>query len=288
MPTRRRRSWATPRSLRSRRSRRASPSATTSAPTSRRRPASMTATPRNSSSTGGIAAHHDQRLRGRARGRRRRHRERARSPPTTGVEDPRQGRLGHRRQHRGARPRQAHLPEGERQGRLPPARDAGQGGKRRHGGSAAGARAGHRSKQSPTVRHDSTTQPAFSPPSRRAVLAVFPAIAQHDRPLLGLRRQGQRADRGRRQDARDPRGGRQRISTFSGGVTVRRGNTTMKAAQIKLFSKKESDADRPVRLHPHGGDRDGLRQLRQADDHRIAGDRRQQGRRPSRSPAMWC
>ena len=36
--------------------------------------------------------------------------------------------------------------------------------------------------------------------------------------------------------------GEQRISIFSGGVTVRRGNTTMKAAQIKLFSKKESEA----------------------------------------------
>ncbi len=33
-----------------------------------------------------------------------------------------------------------------------------------------------------------------------------------------------------------------RISTFSGGVTVVRGNTTMKAAQIKLFSNKKSDA----------------------------------------------
>jgi lipopolysaccharide export system protein LptA len=36
--------------------------------------------------------------------------------------------------------------------------------------------------------------------------------------------------------------GDQRISTFSGGVTVKRGNTTMKAAQIKLFSKKEAEA----------------------------------------------
>lgn len=36
--------------------------------------------------------------------------------------------------------------------------------------------------------------------------------------------------------------GDQRISTFSGGVTVRRGDTTMKAAQIKLFSDKGSDA----------------------------------------------
>lgn len=35
--------------------------------------------------------------------------------------------------------------------------------------------------------------------------------------------------------------GEQRISIFSGGVTVRRGNTTMKAAQIKLFSDKKSD-----------------------------------------------
>ncbi len=34
----------------------------------------------------------------------------------------------------------------------------------------------------------------------------------------------------------------QRISTFSGGVTVRRGDTTMKAAQIKLFSSKDSEA----------------------------------------------
>jgi len=34
--------------------------------------------------------------------------------------------------------------------------------------------------------------------------------------------------------------GEQRISTFSGGVTVTRGNTTMKAAQIKLYSNKES------------------------------------------------
>ena len=33
--------------------------------------------------------------------------------------------------------------------------------------------------------------------------------------------------------------GDQRISTFSGGVTVTRGNTTMKAAQIKLYSDKE-------------------------------------------------
>jgi lipopolysaccharide export system protein LptA len=36
--------------------------------------------------------------------------------------------------------------------------------------------------------------------------------------------------------------GDQRISTFSGGVTVTRGNTTMKAAQIKLFSAKDSEA----------------------------------------------
>jgi lipopolysaccharide export system protein LptA len=36
--------------------------------------------------------------------------------------------------------------------------------------------------------------------------------------------------------------GEQRISTFSGGVTVRRGDTTMKAAQIKLFSNKGADA----------------------------------------------
>jgi len=35
--------------------------------------------------------------------------------------------------------------------------------------------------------------------------------------------------------------GEQRISTFSGGVTVRRGNTTMKAAQIKIFSSKDSN-----------------------------------------------
>ena len=33
-----------------------------------------------------------------------------------------------------------------------------------------------------------------------------------------------------------------RISTFSGGVTVKRGNTTMKAAQIKLFSNKKAEA----------------------------------------------
>ena len=36
--------------------------------------------------------------------------------------------------------------------------------------------------------------------------------------------------------------GEQRISTFSGGVTVTRGNTTMKAAQIKLFSNKDAEA----------------------------------------------
>jgi lipopolysaccharide export system protein LptA len=36
--------------------------------------------------------------------------------------------------------------------------------------------------------------------------------------------------------------GDQRISTFSGGVTVKRGNTTMKAAQIRLFSNKDSEA----------------------------------------------
>jgi lipopolysaccharide export system protein LptA len=35
--------------------------------------------------------------------------------------------------------------------------------------------------------------------------------------------------------------GEQRISTFSGGVTVTRGNTTMKAAQIKIFSSKDSN-----------------------------------------------
>ena len=35
--------------------------------------------------------------------------------------------------------------------------------------------------------------------------------------------------------------GTQRISTFAGGVTVRRGNTTMKAATIKLYSDKDSD-----------------------------------------------
>ena len=36
--------------------------------------------------------------------------------------------------------------------------------------------------------------------------------------------------------------GDQRISTFAGGVTVVRGDTTMKAAQIKLFTNKGSDA----------------------------------------------
>ncbi len=35
--------------------------------------------------------------------------------------------------------------------------------------------------------------------------------------------------------------GSQRIATFAGGVTVRRGNTTMKATTIKLYSDKDSD-----------------------------------------------
>jgi lipopolysaccharide export system protein LptA len=34
--------------------------------------------------------------------------------------------------------------------------------------------------------------------------------------------------------------GSQRVSVFSGGVTVKRGNTTMKAGEIKLFSGLES------------------------------------------------
>lgn len=35
--------------------------------------------------------------------------------------------------------------------------------------------------------------------------------------------------------------GQQRVTLFSGGVTVTRGNTTMKAAEIKLYSPLESE-----------------------------------------------
>lgn len=36
--------------------------------------------------------------------------------------------------------------------------------------------------------------------------------------------------------------GKQRISVFSGGVTVKRGNTTMKAGEIKLYSPTEASS----------------------------------------------
>jgi len=46
--------------------------------------------------------------------------------------------------------------------------------------------------------------------------------------------------------------GDQRISLFSGGVTVHRGDTTMKAATIKLYSDKKDDQNGFTRMEANG------------------------------------
>ncbi len=46
--------------------------------------------------------------------------------------------------------------------------------------------------------------------------------------------------------------GDQRISLFTGGVTVRRGDTTMKAATIKLYSDKKDDQSGFTRMEASG------------------------------------
>ena len=85
-----------------------------------RRPGSMTTTPRSSTSPAASPDHH-QRLHRQARRRRRRCRQGHRQLQHR-RRDQRQGRRDHGRQHRGARPRQARLLPGQREGPLPPAR----------------------------------------------------------------------------------------------------------------------------------------------------------------------
>jgi len=75
-----------------------------------------------------------------------------------------------------------------------------------------------------------------------AVLAVFPALAQQTDLFSGFGAKGNGPIEVDAKTLEILEEGEIRISIFSGGVTVRRGNTTMKAAQIKLFSKKEADA----------------------------------------------
>jgi lipopolysaccharide export system protein LptA len=74
-----------------------------------------------------------------------------------------------------------------------------------------------------------------------AVLAVFPALAQQTDLFSGFGAKGNGPIEVDAKTLEIVEEGDTRVSTFSGGVTVRRGNTTMKAAQIKLFSKKDSD-----------------------------------------------
>jgi lipopolysaccharide export system protein LptA len=74
------------------------------------------------------------------------------------------------------------------------------------------------------------------------VLATLPALAQQTDLFSGFGTKGNGPIEVDAKTLEIIEEGDQRISIFSGGVTVRRGNTTMKAAQIKLFSKKEAEA----------------------------------------------
>ncbi len=75
-----------------------------------------------------------------------------------------------------------------------------------------------------------------------ALVSALPAFAQSTDLFTGFSKKGNGPIEVDAQTLEIVEEGEQRISTFSGGVTVRRGDTTMKAAQIKLFSSKDSEA----------------------------------------------
>ena len=75
-----------------------------------------------------------------------------------------------------------------------------------------------------------------------ALFSALPALAQSTDLFSGFSKKGNGPIEVDAQTLEIVEEGEQRISTFSGGVTVRRGDTTMKAAQIKLFTSKDSDA----------------------------------------------
>lgn len=75
-----------------------------------------------------------------------------------------------------------------------------------------------------------------------ALASALPAHAQSTDLFTGFSKKGNGPIEVDAQTLEIVEEGDQRISTFSGGVTVRRGDTTMKAAQIKLFSSKDSEA----------------------------------------------
>ncbi len=75
-----------------------------------------------------------------------------------------------------------------------------------------------------------------------ALFAAMPAHAQSTDLFSGFSKKGGGPIEVDAKTLEIVEDGDQRISTFSGGVTVVRGDTTMKAAQIKLFTNKGSDA----------------------------------------------
>jgi lipopolysaccharide export system protein LptA len=74
------------------------------------------------------------------------------------------------------------------------------------------------------------------------ILPALPALAQSTDVFSGFGAKGKGPIEVDAKTLEIVEEGDQRISTFSGGVTVTRGNTTMKAAQITLYSNKESEA----------------------------------------------
>ncbi|MCB1499204.1 MAG: hypothetical protein KDK07_05355 [Bauldia sp.] len=82
---------------------------------------------------------------------------------------------------------------------------------------------------------------AFLIAAAAALLPAVPALAQSTDLFSGFSKKGNGPIEVDAKTLEIVEEGDQRISTFSGGVTVRRGNTTMKAAQIKIFSNKDSN-----------------------------------------------
>jgi lipopolysaccharide export system protein LptA len=74
-----------------------------------------------------------------------------------------------------------------------------------------------------------------------AILAGGPALAQSTDLFSGFGSKGKGPIQVDAKTLEIFEEGEQRISVFSGGVTVVRGNTTMKAGTIKLYSNKKSD-----------------------------------------------
>ena len=60
---------------------------------------------------------------------------------------------------------------------------------------------------------------------------------------------------------------KQRVSVFSGGVTIRRGDTILKATTVKLFEDLDA-ADQGQPVQPHRGGGQGHRHVRQPGRHR--------------------